>query len=286
MKYLLLFLFVPLSTIAQNNKDTSIFLYKGNISATYSTQKNWCEQETSFITLQTGGCFDYRKTTRNKSCVHHLNTEVSYLYFPDSIWKTNTDFLKVNFQWNKHLENHWQKNNALYISTRYLNKYLIKNNSSLWQEGFLNPMEITYSYGYSKPILKFSYVSLSFCALRLTVNPPCKSNSIREVAMRFENNCTLIGQYGFQAQCLIHENVFKEIVTWTNESRFYINQLNEQGILFDLHNCLAIKIYKHFELKIDTKWQYDYVVCNKMRFKQEALFGFFYDNSHLKRGRN
>lgn len=257
-------------------------LYKGGISAAYSMQKNWNENHTSFITLQTGWLVDYRKDKEGLQTFHHLNTEVSYIYYPDSIWKTNTDYLKLNLQWNKKKTNKWESNTSLFFATRYLNKYNTRNANNYWQEGFLNPMELAFSYGWKRGLFKRSSLSISFSTLRLLVTPASRLSTKSETTLKLKNNTSISGQYGFQAQSFINEMFYNDRVHWINDSRIYINQLSEKGVLFDMHNILAIKLYKYLEIRVDSKLQYDYQLSNKLRFKQEALLGFYYSNSKPK----
>ncbi len=274
-RFIVFFLLVPAISDAQ-------LYYKGGISATYSMQKNWNDNQTSFITLQTAWLVDYHKEKDESHTFHHLNTEVSYVYYPDSIWKTNTDYLKLNLQWNKKKNNKWERNTALFFATRYLNKYNNNIPNNYWQEGFLNPMELSFSYGWRKRVFKKSSINISLSSLRLMVTPASRVNLKNEATVQFKNNTTITGQYGFQAQNFINETFCNERLLWINDSRVYINQLSEKGILFDAHNILAIKIYKFLEVRIDTKLQYDYLISSKLRFKQEALLGVYYSSSKKK----
>jgi hypothetical protein len=277
MRNRLILLFFLISTITKAQ-----LLYKGGISAAYSMQKNWNENQTSFITLQTGWLVDYRKDKEGSHTFHHLNTEVSYIYYPDSIWKTNTDYLKLNLQWNKKKTSKWESNTSLFFATRYLNKYSTRNSNHYWQEGFLNPMELAFSYGWKRGLFKRSSLCISFSTLRLLVTPASRLSTKNETTLKLKNNTSITGQYGFQAQSFINEMFCNERVHWINDSRIYINQLSEKGVLFDMHNILAIRIYKYLEIRVDSKLQYDYQLSNRLRFKQEALLGFYYSNSKRK----
>ena len=274
-RLILLLLMLPVITKAQ-------LLYKGGISAAYSMQKNWNENQTSFITLQTGWIVDYRKDKEDSHTFHHINTEVSYIYYPDSIWKTNTDYLKLNLQWNKKKTTKWESNTGLYFATRYLNKYSNTICNNYWQEGFLNPMELAFSYGWKMGLFKRSSLCISFSTLRMMVTPASRVSAKNETTLKLKNNTSIMGQYGFQAQSFINEMFYNERVHWINDSRIYINQLSEKGVLFDMHNILAIKIYKYLEIRVDSKLQYDYQLSSKLRFKQEALLGFYYSNNKRK----
>jgi hypothetical protein len=114
------------------------------------------------------------------------------------------------------------------------------------------------------------------------VTPASRINLKNEATLQLKNNTTITGQYGFQAQSFINETFCNERLHWINDSRIYINQLSEKGVLFDSHNILAIKIYKFLEIRVDTKLQFDYQISSKLRFKQEALLGFYYSNSKKK----
>ena len=273
--FIVLFFLIPAITDAQ-------LLYKGGISAAYNMQKNWNDNQASFITLQTGWLVDYHKDKEDLHTFHHLNTEVSYIYYPDSIWKTNTDYIKLNLQWNKKKNNKWESNTALFFATRYLNKYNNNIANKYWQEGFLNPMELSFSYGWKRRVFKKSTINISFSTLRMMVTPASRINLKNEATLQLKNNTTITGQYGFQAQSFINETFCNERLHWINDSRIYINQLSEKGVLFDSHNILAIKIYKFLEIRVDTKLQFDYQISSKLRFKQEALLGFYYSNSKKK----
>ena len=109
---IILFLIITVNANAQLN-------YKGGLSAAYNMQKNWNDNQVSFVTFQTGWLVDYHKDNEQSHTFHHLNTEVSYIYYPDSIWKTNTDYLKLNLQWNKKKNHKWESNTAIYFATRY-----------------------------------------------------------------------------------------------------------------------------------------------------------------------
>jgi len=268
---IVLLLFVTVNANAQLN-------YKGGISAAYNMQKNWNDNQVSFVTFQTGWLVDYHKDNEQSHTFHHLNSELSYIYYPDSIWKTNTDYLKLNLQWNKTKNNKWESNTAVYFATRYLNKYNNNIASKYWQEGFLNPMELSFSYGWKRTVLKRSMINISFSSMRVMVTPASRINLKNEATIQLKNNTSITGQYGFQAQSFINETYCNERVHWINDSRIYINQLSEKGFLLDIHNILAIKIYKYLEVRIDSKLQYDYQICNKLRFKQEALLGIYYCN--------
>jgi hypothetical protein len=256
--------------------------FKGGLSAAYNMQKNWNGNQASFITFQTGWLADYHKDKEGLHTFHHLNTEISYIYYPDSIWKTNTDYIKLNLQWNRKKNNRWECNTSLFFTTRYLNKYNNNSNNKFWQEGFLNPMELSFSYGWKRRVFKKSTINISFSTLRMMVTPASRINLKNEATVQLKNNTIITGQYGFQAQSFINETFCNDRLHWINDSRIYINQLSEKGVLFDAHNILAIKIYKFLELRIDTKLQYDYQMSSKLRFKQEALLGVFYSNGNKK----
>jgi hypothetical protein len=116
----------------------------------------------------------------------------------------------------------------------------------------------------------------------MMVTPASRINLKNEATVQLKNNTSITGQYGFQAQSFINETFCNDRLHWINDSRIYINQLSEKGVLFDAHNILAIKIYKFLELRIDTKLQYDYQMSTKLRFKQEALLGIYYCNKKEK----
>ena len=272
---IVLLLIVTVNANAQVN-------YKGGLSAAYNMQKNWNDNQVSFVTFQTGWLVDYHKDNEQSHTFHHLNTEVSYIYYPDSIWKTNTDYLKLNLQWNKKKNNKWESNTAVYFATRYLNKYNNNIASKYWQEGFLNPMELSFSYGWKRTVLKRSMINISFSSMRVMVTPASRINLKNEATVQLKNNTSITGQYGFQAQSFINETYYNERLLWINDSRIYINQLSEKGFLIDVQNILAIKIYKYLEVRIDSKLQYDYQISNKLRFKQEALLGIYYSNKKGK----
>jgi hypothetical protein len=257
-------------------------LYKGGVSAAYNMQKNWNENQSSFITLQTGWLVDYRKDKKDAHTFHHLNTEVSYIYYPDSIWKTNTDYLKLNLLWSKVKTSKWENTTSLYFATRYLNKYSNNRFNNSWQEGFLNPMELSFSYGWKRTIMKKSLLSISLSTLQLMVTPASRVNTKNEATLQLKNNTVITGQYGLQAQCLINELFFSERLQWINDTRIYMNELSAKGFLMDVHNIAAIKVYKYLEIRIDAKLQYDYLISSKLRFKQEALLGFYYSNLNKK----
>lgn len=256
--------------------------FKGGLSAAYNMQKNWNGNQASFITFQTGWLIDYRRDKECSHTFHHLNTEVSYIYYPDSIWKTNTDYLKLNLQWNKKKTSKLESNTSLYFATRYLNKYSSRKYDNYWQEGFLNPMELAFSYGWKRGLFKRSSLCISFSTLRLLVTPASRLSTKSETTLKLKNNTSIAGQYGFQAQSFINEMFYNERVHWINDSRIYINQLSQKGVLFDMHNILAIRIYKSLEIRVDSKLQYDYQLSNKLMFKQEALLGFYYSNNKPK----
>ncbi|MCX8480262.1 MAG: hypothetical protein ORN56_10760 [Chitinophagales bacterium] len=260
--------------------------YKGGLSAAYSMQKNWNDNQASFITLQSGWLVDYHKDKEQSHTFHHLNTEISYIYYPDSIWKTNTDYLKLNLQWNKKKNNKWESNTAVYFATRYLNKYNNNIANKYWQEGFLNPMELSFSYGWKRGLFKRSTINISLSTIRLVVTPASRVSTKNETTIQLKNNTAITGQYGFQAQSFINEMFYNERLHWINDSRIYINQISEKGILLDMHNIIAIKIYKCLEIRIDTKVQYDYLMSTKIRFKQEALLGFYFSNNKSKASNN
>ena len=272
---IVLFLIITVNANAQLN-------YKGGLSAAYNMQKSWNDNQVSFVTFQTGWMVDYNKDNEQSHTFHHLNTEVSYIYYPDSIWKTNTDYIKLNLQWNRKKNNRWECNTSLFFATRYLNKYNNNSNNKFWQEGFLNPMELSFSYGWKRTVFKRSTINISFSSMRVMVTPASRINLKNEATLQLKNNTSITGQYGFQAQSFINETYYNERVHWINDSRIYINQLSEKGFLLDIHNILAIKIYKYLEVRIDSKLQYDYQISSKLRFKQEALLGIYYCNKKEK----
>jgi hypothetical protein len=190
---IILFLIITVNANAQLN-------YKGGLSAAYNMQKNWNDNQVSFVTFQTGWLVDYHKDNEQSHTFHHLNTEVSYIYYPDSIWKTNTDYLKLNLQWNKQKNNKWETNTTVYFATRYLNKYNNNIVNKYWQEGFLNPMELSFSYGWKRTIFKRSTINISFSSMRVMVTPASRINLKNETTIQLKNNTSITGQYGFQAQ--------------------------------------------------------------------------------------
>ena len=64
---IILFLIIAVNANAQLN-------YKGGLSAAYNMQKNWNDNQVSFVTFQTGWLVDYHKDNEQSHTFHHLNT--------------------------------------------------------------------------------------------------------------------------------------------------------------------------------------------------------------------
>lgn len=279
----------PLFSASQEVQDSSQLWFSGSVTAAYAQEDNGDDRHYSTLSFQALTDLLYRgKTNNNYSFQHAFKSELSYLHFIDSIWIINSDYFKLQLQWNKNSEKKWETTWMLYVSSRWLNKWDKKTidgeEKKKWQEGFFNPARVEFSYGWNKHFWKNSNFSGSLATIKIASIPRNDfSFQPSEKNLLTTKHSYIQSEYGLSLQLQVAESYFKDLIVWRHQTRIFANALNKKGVHADVSNRIAVHFLKFMELRFDTKILFDPDYNQHLQIRQEVLLGVFYQHQHKVR---
>ncbi len=145
--------------------------------------------------------------------------------------------------------------------------------------GFMNPFNLEFGYGAVVTFWGASNINFAFATLKL-------SGQLKENTAAPFNDATFLEtermnyymHYGLGVITAINKPIGKHLL-WLNNSRMFLNGIDKDHVNFDLNNMLVVKVWKYFQIRIDTRWAYNPLLNYKLQFRQEVLLGFFYERN-------
>ncbi|CAN5425008.1 hypothetical protein BH11BAC2_BH11BAC2_23010 [soil metagenome] len=266
---------------------TKFYWVNANAAASYIGQHNWSEETNSAISLLAAVNFRHRlKRSSGNAHEHSFRSEISYLNYADSTWIKGSDYLRVNLNWMSIPGKKITQTYSVYFSTQWLNSWtmipLADQTRKSWSGGFMNPANMELSYGTTIELLKNSRLILSPATVKIQSRPRYPLNpdpdKEKDKTLFITKHSYIRTEYGFSAQVNLFEQFCDDILLLENDSRFFFNALNKQGIHLDLSNRIAIRFLKFLQLRLDTKILYDPDYSMHFQYRQEVLLGVFYEH--------
>jgi hypothetical protein len=72
------------------------------------------------------------------------------------------------------------------------------------------------------------------------------------------------------------EPLYGEAITNENNTRFFVNALNNTGIHFECSNRIVLHFLKYLQLRLDTRLNYNPDQSTHLQYRQEVVLGVFY----------
>ncbi|MBL0342325.1 MAG: hypothetical protein IPP71_16305 [Bacteroidetes bacterium] len=174
---------------------------------------------------------------------------------------------------------------TLSFTTQLFNSYtsyfdpVIKQTKREWAGSILNPATFENGFGLGLSFGKKSMLNVSLATVRLRTEPIIRSQSTtnKNVIGNLPRG-KLIFDYGVSTQALT-SNELTEKLAMNSTAKFFIKGFQREYFELDVSNKINYTIWKCFQLRADVKLVYDPLVSLKMQYRNELLFGVFYDSA-------
>jgi hypothetical protein len=283
---ILIYLFSGIKSYGNSVEDTSRIVtnkFTGSLSSSFTNSSNW--KGTTFNSLSAALDLDFNRSrnTPRSTTLFLLNSELGFTKFIDSIWNKYADKLNCNYIW-KNKKRKIDHSCTFSFNAQMLNSYLhsydpvLNKTNSEWTGSFFNPAKFEIGYGFGYSFWEKSMLSLSISTIRFRTEPNISSQSIKskDVIGRI-NRGKLLFDYGVSANALTTKE-FTSKITLNSNVRIFMKGINKESVELDASHKINYIIWKWFQLRADLKMIYDPGISLKMQYRNELLFGMFYDS--------
>lgn len=257
--------------------------FTGSVASSFTNSQNWKGSTFNSLSVALNIDFNRMTETKNSNILFVVKTELGFTKFIDSLWNKHADKLNCNFVW-KHKKRKIDHSCEASLTTQLLNSYLytydplVKQTKSEWSGSLLNPATLDVGYGFAYSFWKNSMLNFSFATVRLKTEPIIKSLTLKDnKAIGRINRGQVFFDYGISAQALTDKD-FTDNFSFHSTARFYMKGFNRESVEMDVSNKLNYKVWKWVQLRADIKMIYDPLISYKMQYRNELLFGVFYES--------
>lgn len=256
----------------------------GSVCASYASSQNWVGHDLDNYSFATNLLYRHNMFSNERNHAHQIVADLGFLKFVDSTWVKHMDRFQVNLLWNSSGRK-WNHSYTIVLGTQFLSTtkldYSLEENRTIESQvgGFLNPFALDAGYGAVLSFWQGSNINFAFATLRLSGSPKASTAPSFIDARTIESDRAYYYlQYGFSLTAAINKPIGKH-VQWVNNTRFFGNGLDRDHLQFDLNNMVIVKLWKHVQLRLDTRLAYNPMLNYDLQFRQEALLGFFYERN-------
>lgn len=247
------------------------------VSAAYYYTNRTEGKTSSYFSFKEDYNFKFDFTFLDFEWTCKIHSELSYLYFLDSIWMKNRDMLLLTILGvngtNKNVEHSY----GLMISTPLLNEYnrTLRNSDGLAifrSGGFLNPAVFQMSYGLLWKIDKRNSLNIAFATIRIDATPRFEKD---EKGLSKLNGSNLQFRYGFSTDLLFSVD-FNSKLKLNHESHFFANGFDRNSLSLVICNRIDYAIYNGIVVRLDSRFTYEPIIykCLQKYVEMELCIPF------------
>ena len=265
----------------KSNKSLTVF--NGSLSSSYIIQKNYyTENLNNFLFLLNLDYFN-RKYNDSQNQLWRFKSDLGFIKYIDSIWIKSNDKWRLDWIYDDISSRKFSHSYNIMVKSQWLDSWKYFNTqteklSKEWHGGFLNPLEMTFSYNVRFSFWDFNSILLGLTSIQLE-NLPRFHNAIEPSggSLARTNNSWVTLNFGLSSKILIFQKQISENVLWDNSSNLFINGVNKEAINFDIENRLSFIFFKRMQFRFETNVRYDPRLSYKLQYELGFLIGFFYD---------
>ena len=271
---------LPLAAQSQDSSLWSDRRLLSGLSGSVTGASNW--KGAGFQSVAFCGYADaiYRNKGSTWLSQHQAHWELGFTRFKDSLWLKHSDQVRFQLLWSK--EGYagrfsWNVSGRTQLFDSYYFGYDgINEKTTRFRTGtLLNPAELEAGYGFFRLFGTSGSVNLAIATVRLKNEPDLYA--VQNQAGFFDTGSGILRiEYGCSAQALCVRPGGKHI-DWYFNGRFFFNGAGKNGFNLDLQNRFTLRIWKFFQLQLESRAAYEPLFSTKMQYRNELLAGIFLD---------
>jgi hypothetical protein len=269
---------------AVNDTVTATRKFSVNLSSAFLNSSNWKGSSTSSFSTTVNSDFYLATTTEMAGLVFTVKSDLGFTKFIDSIWNKHSDKLYAQLIWKKK-KYKIDQSYATSITAQLLNSYsyqydpVLNTTSKTLSGTFFNPANFDVGYGIGISFWRNSIFNLSVASARIKIDPAENTSDIaNSLRLGSVKHGTIFFDYGFSLQILVLK-VWKEKFEVNSSSKFFIESFELSHLHMDMSHKINYSIWKWLQLRADIRMVYDPTTSMKMQYRNELLFGVFYEAS-------
>lgn len=254
--------------------------FRSSAAFSVTGQENWYGSSTGAISLSGSYDLKYRKKKDNRFTEHRFRGDLGFIKPDHQPWTKSNDQLRLQFQWLKKSDARWNSSYSARLFTQWLSTWKTgpeTSRSRIWYGGFMNPFSFDFSFDFTKSLLSNSRLHVSLATLSVTAVPLKRSLPGEESAVFITDHSLIRSRYGCSLQLMMDEKFRNNTILLDNSSFIVANAISAEGIRLDIQNRVSFRLFRHLQLRFDTRILYDPDFSMKMQYRQEVLLGIFYE---------
>jgi len=281
---LLIFCHSCFGSVVSDTTQTAIKKFSANLSTSFLNTSNWKGSSFSSFSTTVNSDFYLATTTETANLVFTIKSDLGFTKFIDSTWSKHADKLYTQFIWKKK-KSKIDQSYATSVTAQLLNSYLYKydaiqkKTSKTLTGSFFNPSNFDAGYGIGISFWKKSIFNLSVASARIKIDPAENASEITPgLRLGSVKHGIILFDYGCSVQLLILKS-WKEKFEINSSSKIFMEGFELSHLHLDMSHKINYSIWKWLQLRADIKMVYDPNTSMKMQYRNELLFGVFYEAS-------
>jgi hypothetical protein len=238
------------------------------VSGALTNASNWRGSGYESFSFNGNADLLYRKSGKYWFRSHSGHWDLGFTRFQDSLWQKHADQLRFQLLWFKESGSGRHSitvtgRTQLLDSYQYYYDGFSDQTIRQWSGTLLNPAELETGYGFCWRIPETGTVNLAIATLRLRNEPQYSSRS-----------SVVTVDYGCSLQALFIRPLGK-YTDWYFSGRFFMNGAGKDQAMLDLLNRITFKVWKFFQLRLESRVMYEPVFSYHLQYRNEILAGLF-----------
>jgi len=211
---------------------------------------------------------------------HTVHLELGFTRYRDSLWLKHADQFRFQLMWSRSGSSgrhSWNVSGRTQLLSSYLYyyDYNLSATQKKWTGTLLNPAEVETGYGFCFPIKNCGTINLAIATIRLR-HVPVLEEIVTDKSTFKTHRGKLSLDYGCGVQ-LLFLKAMGDHIDWYFTGKMFLNGAGSDNFNSDLLNRLSVKIWKFFQIRLESRAVYEPVFSHKMQFRNELLAGVFVD---------
>ena len=286
LTYNLNFIYCQTDTINKHRLSSkSSQIFKPTISGTYITQHNWDgnNQNLNTIAILVNADYNHRIATQKFVQYYQFRSALGLFKIVDSIWIKNNDYWRASATVTDNTSKKITHTYSIQAYSQFINtkKYVydVATDSYIKKRTatFFNPGTVLLSYGLNWSFWDGSFINFNFASIKYSTKPRFtgyvdpNNNQISK-----SKNAYQYFDYGMNINISIIKE-FNENVAWENNTVYFMNGINRNGMHLDFMNRLCFKFLKYMQFRVNTHLIYEPLYSWHLQSQYDFTLGVFYE---------
>lgn len=254
------------------------------VNSTFVNSSNWKGSTVNTFSVSVDADYLFNKISEKSTTLFSTKTEIGYTKFIDSIWNKHADKLNSQLIWKqkkKRLDSSFSAALTAQLLNSYLYDYDPTTNKNRKQRtgGFFNPASFETGFGFGITFWNTSIFNLSLASARILIDPNNeKTAASGKKYIGAVDKGVVLFDYGCSMQILALKELYKKVEI-NSSSKFFVNGFDKYRVQLDMVHKFNYSIWKWLQVRADIKIVYDPLFSTKLQYRNELLFGVFYDST-------